>query len=363
VVTLFGRAWERTDLLRLVGDIRQIGGARPVVLDDGPERGVRAIDVSTGTGFSFQVLPERGLDIFRADHQGASLAWISPTGPVAPAFFEPEGLGWLRGFYGGLMVTCGLTYAGPPHKDQGRELGLHGRASYTPAYDVGVTQEWDGDEYRIEIRGKIKEAAVFGEHVVLTRRIRTALGWNRWTLEDEVENLGHERAPHMLLYHVNAGFPVVTPSSELLSPSAEARPRDAEAEKEKDKWNRFLPPTAGFAERCYFHQLRHGQDGKTAIAVVNRGFQGGRGIGYALRFPKAQLPCFTEWKMMGQGTYVVGTEPGNVNPEPREKLRKEGRLPTLAPGEKRRYELEFQVLSSAEEIQAVEKEIQSLQEK
>ena len=145
MVTLFGRAWDRTDLLRLVGDVRQVGGARSVVLDDGPERGVRAIDVATGTGLSFSILPDRGLDVFRADFQGASLAWISPTGPVAPAFFEPEGLGWLRGFYGGLLVTCGLTYAGPPNKD-GKDLGLHGRASYTPAYDVGITQEWDGDE-------------------------------------------------------------------------------------------------------------------------------------------------------------------------------------------------------------------------
>ena len=74
MVTLFGRAWDRTDLLRLVGDVRQVGGARAVVLDDGPERGVRAIEVSTGTGFSFSVLPDRGLDLFRAEYQGASLA-------------------------------------------------------------------------------------------------------------------------------------------------------------------------------------------------------------------------------------------------------------------------------------------------
>jgi hypothetical protein len=363
MVTLFGRAWERTDLLRLVGDVGQIGGARPMVLDDGPERGVRAIDVRTGTGFDFMVLPDRGLDLFRAGYQGASLAWHSPTGPVAPAFFEPEGLGWLRGFQGGLLVTCGLTYAGPPNKDQGKDLGLHGRASFTPAYDVGVTQEWDGDDFRIEIRGKIREAAVFGEHVVLTRRIRTALGWNRLLIEDEVENLGHTPSPHMMLYHVNAGFPVVSPSSELLSPTAEAKPRDAEAEKERDKWSKFLPPTAGFAERVYFHQLRKGPDGKTVVAVVNRGFQGGRGIGYALRFAREQFPCFTEWKMMGQGLYVVGTEPGNVNPVARETLRKEGRLPMIAPGERKKYDLEFQVLTGAEEIQSVEKEIQSLQEK
>ena len=198
---------------------------------------------------------------------------------------------------------------------------------------------------------------------MLTRRIRTALGWNRVLVEDQVENLGHTPAPHMMLYHVNAGFPVVSPASELLTATIEAKPRDAEAEKERDKWSRFLPPTAGFAERVYFHQLRKGPDGKTIVAMVNRGFQGGRGIGYALRFPREQFPCFTEWKMMGQGLYVVGTEPGNVNPVARETLRRENRLPMIAPGERKTYELEFQVLTGAEEIQSVEKEIQSLQEK
>ncbi len=359
MVTLFGRRWNRTDLLRHVGDVRQVGGARSVVFDDGPERGVRGVEIATGTGFSFSVLPDRGMDVFRADLNGASLAWHSPTGPTAPAFFEPEGLGWLRGFQGGMIVTCGLTYAGPPNKDQGRDLGLHGRASYTPAFEVGVTQGWTGDEYPIEVRGKIREASVFGDHVVLTRRIRTALGRSGFTLEDEVENLGHEPAPHMMLYHVNAGFPVVSADAELLSATVEARPAGPDAEKERDPHPRFLPPTAGYAERVYFHQLRRGKDGRTVVALVNRGFQGGRGIGYALRYPREQFPCFTEWKMMGLGLYVVGTEPGNVNPEPREKLRREGRLPMLAPGEKKRYELEFQVLSSPEEIQAVEKEIQS----
>jgi hypothetical protein len=359
---LYGREWSKRDLLAHVGDVRQLAGAQPVVLDDGPERGVRAIEVRTGTGFVFWVLPDRGLDIWRAEYQGAPLGWISPTGPVAPAFFEPEGLGWLRGFYGGLLVTCGLTTAGPPNKDQGRDLGLHGRASYTPASEVGVTQGWDGEDYRIAIRGKLREATVFGEHVVLTRTIRTALGSNRWTLEDEVENLGHEPVPHMMLYHVNAGFPVVSAESELLCSTRDARPRDAEAQKEKDKYDRFLPPTPGFAERAYFHQLRKGQDGMTVVAMANRRFQGGRGIGYALRYPREQFPCFTEWKMMGQGLYVVGTEPGNVFPEAREQLRREGRLPMIAPGEKKRYDLECQVLGSAEEIQAVEKEIQSLQE-
>ncbi|HYO56173.1 aldose 1-epimerase family protein [Archangium sp.] len=354
---LFGKNWDRRGLLAHVGDLRQIGGAQPVVLDDGPERGVRAIEVRTGTGFAFWLLPDRGLDVYRADFQGASLAWLSPTGPTAPAFFEPEGLGWLRGFYGGMVTTCGLSYAGPPHRDGTKDLGLHGRASYTPASEVALLQDWKGDEYEIRVRGRIREASVFGEHLVLTREIRTRLGENRLWIEDEVENVGFDPSPLMLLYHVNAGFPVVTADSELLAPTAEAKPRDAEAEKEKERWNHSLPPTPGFAERVYFHELRAGKDGRATVAVVNRGFLGGRGLGYALRFPLDACPCFTEWKMMGQGTYVLGTEPGNVSPLAREQLRREGRLPMLAPGEKRRFGLELQVLTSPEDIRAVEEEI------
>jgi hypothetical protein len=357
---LYGEDWDRETLLKRVGSIRQIGGARPVVLDDGPERGVRAIEVGTGGGFRFTVLPDRGLDVWSAEHEGASLCWHSPTGPIAPAFFEPEGLGWLRGFYGGMVVTCGLTYAGPPNRDEGKDLGLHGRASYTPACEVGIEERWEGNEYLISIRGKVREASVFGDHVVLTRKIRTALGLDGFVIEDEVENLGHDPAPHMILYHVNGGFPALDETSELLSASDEARPASPEAEKDKAKYHRFLPPTAGFAERVYLHKLRAGKDGRTTVALVNRGFRGGRGLGYALRFPVSQMPCFTEWKMMGQGTYVVGTEPGNVYPVARERLRREGALCMLRPGEKRRYEIEFSALSTAEGIRKVEEEIRRL---
>ncbi len=351
---LFGKDWDRTTLLAHVGDVRQLGGAERVVLDDGPERGVRAIEVRTGTGFAFTVLPDRGMDVWRADYQGASLCWHSPTGPVAPAFFEPEGLGWLRGFYGGMLVTCGLTQVGPPNTDQGKALGLHGRASYAPASDVGVVQGWEGDEYRIELRGRVREASVFGEAVQLTRRLETSLGRSGFTLEDEVENLGHEPAPHMLLYHVNGGFPVVTPETELLCASSEVRGAGETAEKEMSDRARFGSPQAGYAERVYFHRLRAARDGRTTVALVNGSF------GYALRFPVAPMPCFTEWKMIGKGTYVVGTEPGNVFPQPRAELRSAGKLPFLQPGEKKSYSLEFTVLATPEDVRKVKREIQSL---
>ena len=89
-------------LLRHVGDVSQIAHAKMYQLTDGNEKGVDAIDFRTGSGLNFTVLPSRGLDVSYAEYQGIPLCWRSSTGDVSPAHYEPDGLGWLRGFYGGL---------------------------------------------------------------------------------------------------------------------------------------------------------------------------------------------------------------------------------------------------------------------
>src|SRR5438105_14321045 len=114
MVDLFGRHWSRADLLERVGDVSQLGGARLVKLMDGPEDGVLAAELRTGSGLVFTVLPGRGMDIGFAEYRGVPLCWRSSTGEVAAARYEPQGEGWLRGFSGGLMATCGLGTAGWP---------------------------------------------------------------------------------------------------------------------------------------------------------------------------------------------------------------------------------------------------------
>ncbi len=138
MATLFGRAMTRNYILERVGDISQIGGVRVVELADGRERGVRAAQFRTASGLDFTVLIDRGMDIDRADYKGTPLCWRSATQSAHPAYFEPEGLQWLRSFFGGLLTTCGLTYAGHPTTDEGEELGLHGRISNVPARNIQV---------------------------------------------------------------------------------------------------------------------------------------------------------------------------------------------------------------------------------
>ena len=204
----FGMSYTRDELIRHMGDIAQVGGVRLGELGDGAERGVRVADFRTGSGFDFTVHLDRGLDIGAAHYRDVALAWRSPAPVVHPGLYEPAGLGWLRGFSGGLMTTCGLTTYGAPSVDQGQELGLHGRASYIPATHVA----YGGDVARRRVRDVGERRAARGRPV---RRLPRAsagassarLGEARLTIEDSVTNEGYRSSPHMLLYHCNFRLP------------------------------------------------------------------------------------------------------------------------------------------------------------
>lgn len=351
---LYGRDVSRRELLRRVGDVGQVAGVRRCVLSEGRWQGVEAVDVYTGTGFSFTVLPSRALDISAAWYKGMALAWRSPTGDVHPAYYEPEGLGWLRSFFGGLVATCGLANAGAPCVDQGQSLGLHGRIGNTPAYAVLADGEWQGDEYAMAVRGKVRQSAVFGEDLLLTRCISAKLGESRLVIEDVVENLAWEPSPLQLLYHCNLGYPLVDEGSRMLLSTAGAVPRDAEAEQGKEAYAACQAPAAGYKEKVYYHDLSPSSDGNVAVALVNDRL----GLGVYIRYRKDELPRFTEWKMMGEGTYVVGLEPANCQVEGRNKDRERGILQFIQPGEVRRFRLEIGVLDGKDEIRAVEQEVE-----
>jgi hypothetical protein len=297
------------------------------------------------------------MDISRADCGGKSLCWRSVVREVHPTYFEPEGLGWLRSFGGGLVTTCGLEWFGAPCTDQGKQLGLHGRISHIPAERVSVSEEWRGNEYVISLSGEMIEGSLFGGCLRLRRRIETMLGAKSLTLQDEVMNVGPRPAPHMMLYHCNLGFPVLGPESRLLAPSITVQPNTPDAERGKEDYDKADRPTAGYGEKVYEHRLASRRQ-RTAVALVNEECDGGFGV--YLRFRTDQLPVFNQWKMMGRSEYVMGLEPGTNGVTGRAAEREKGRLIRLRTGQRREYELEVGVLDGKEEIAAMEKEIRSL---
>jgi len=356
-MNLFGKKYKKEEILRKVGDISQVCGIRLMELQEGNEKGVGIAEMRSGSGFRVIILLERGMDIGYAEYKGIPLCWRSAIGDAHPAFFEPEGLGWLRTFYGGLMNTCGLTYAGAPCEDQGKQLGLHGRASHIPARNICSEAEWKKDDYFITLKGKLREAVVFGENILLSRTITMKMGENRLFVHDTVENMGYQTTEHMILYHVNVGFPVLDDGAQMISPTISVVPRDVEAEKGKEEYNKFSAPIPGFKEKVYLHKVKADKNGFVHSAIVNRSFNGGQGIGLYIKYPVKEMPFLTEWKMMGEGIYVVGMEPANCFVTGRAAARKDGTLQFLKPGEKREYALEIGVLASNEEILEFEKKL------
>ncbi|MDN5276173.1 MAG: hypothetical protein PWR01_138 [Clostridiales bacterium] len=345
---LFGKTFTKDEIRQRVGHISQIAGIKVYTLKEGRAQGVDAIDVKTGSGLNFTVLPGRAMDIAWMEHNGRPIGFISKCGIVHPSYYHPYGYEWLRNFYGGVLTTCGLTHVGPPEKEGIWDLGLHGRVSNIPAEEVRHSTTWVGDELILTVEGKVREAVMFSDNLVLHRRIEAYGGENKVVIYDEILNEGYEDTPFMILYHMNIGFPVVDESSELVAPIIKAIPRDEEAEKGIERYNKFELPTPGYKEQVFFHELAEDDKGNTCAGIVNESIN----LGICIRYNKKELPFFTEWKMMGQQDYVVGLEPGNCVPIGRSAARQKGELEYLKPGEKRTISLEIEILTSREEIQA-----------
>jgi hypothetical protein len=344
--TLFGRHWTRDELRRHSGTLRQIGGVTRYTLQEGPEREVEICELRTGSGLRFGVSPSRGMDIVWAEHNGRSLCWNSSTGIVHPAFYEESNFGWLRGFYGGLLTTCGLSSFGPVSEDEGEFYGIHDRASYLPATNVQSGETWQGDECEIWCSGQVRQTRVFGPNLLLTRRIAAHLGQNTITVHDLIENEGFEPVPMTILYHCNFGFPVVSEYSQVRAPSRKCTPRDAAAEVGAERWMQLEAPQPGYAERVYFHDMTPDDSGFVRAEIWNEQLKFGAYVGYRAD----TLPFFTQWKMMGAGTYVCGLEPSNAPLATRSELRERGLLPILEPGEAREFHLELGVMEEADAV-------------
>ena len=317
-------------LLR-VGSLDQVARVDRFVEDDGPARGGRRLRVVNGGGLEFDVHPDRALDIGSASFRGVPLAWLSSTGITRPDAYEPAGRGWLRTFGGGLVTTCGLDSFGPPADDADGVVGMHGRIGSISARldEVGVNPE------RITVRGQVRQTAVFGENLLLDRRISTAVGSSSFTIEDTVTNDGEDPSPHMVLYHVNLGWPLLDTGTTIDIPARSVTPRDADAAAGLERRTDIGEPERGFREQVFIHEA----DDQHIARVINES----RGMSLSLRFSET-LPAIFQWKLTATKHFVLGLEPANTSEiNGRAAARANGTLPVLEPGESRSYSIDIEV--------------------
>lgn len=368
---IHGRDWSRRELLRRAGSLAQIGGVAVLAHEEGHARGTRVVELRTGAGLRFCVLPDRGLDVGWAEYRGVGLCWLPAKGLAAPAYYEGDldDYAWLRVGLGGLLNTAGLVSMGTPQTVSTEQFGFtqrlaarygtHDRIAVTPASHFTHGERWEGDRCLLWAEGVVRQEIAYGENLSLVRRYETELGATSFRIMDVVSNDGWFDTPHQLLYHFNIGFPLVDAGAEVLA-ATEGDAEDlsfstAEAARPASRWRTVTDPEAGFTHEGYIVPMRADSEGKVAVAVVNRELLPELGgLGVYLRYDRGQLPVYVAWRMMREGLYAIGLEPATTPFGSTQELLEQGYPMLLAPGERRSYELEFGILPGAAAIAAFE---------
>ncbi len=365
---IFGQQFTRLELARHVGDFDQLFGVTLLTHGDGSARGVRVLQFRTGSGLAFEVNVDRCMDLASLDYRGLPLGWRSPVGPRSPWLHEADGengLGWLRSF-SGIMNTCGLDHVmapteesaehyNYPHRSRVRH-GIHGRAAYTPARLKGYGVDWDGDDAVLWAEGEVRQVAMFGENLLLERRIEAKAGGSSVVISDKVTSLGFYPTPHALLYHVNFGWPLIAADTSLVAP-IEATPFTVHDTASTDIGPlEQAAPQKSFAEQVYQHDMATESDGIVPVALINPAM-GPDGLGVLMEYDGTAMPALTQWQNLQEGNYVVGIEPGTVNAGSREDWKARGELAWLNHGDSRSYRLRLTPFADAAKRSEVESRI------
>lgn len=325
-----------------VGHPLQARGAEVYRLQGGKGDGMRFLYVRNGRGLELWISLDRCADMNRVIYKGKNMAYMSPCGNVAPNFREPEGMGFLKSFTAGFITTCGFEGAGGPCEDEGEQVPLHGSISHVPAQLNGIEETEDG----LIIKTTVRDGVIFGRRMVMQRVYTVSYTDDSFTMTDTVTNEGDRVAPFCVLYHCNMGYPLLSENSVVRIPHTRIW---ANAQGAKDHIDTALvmeEPQAGYEERCYFFDMIEQKDGKVHAGIYNADID----AGVVYSYDKKELPCMTEWKMMGRRDYVLGIEPGNVNPSPRCKQREDGLLPFLQPEESNTISLTFNFVDNQKDF-------------
>ena len=313
---------------KYIGHPAQISGVEELILAKGKGKGMTLLQVRNGLGLEITLSADRAMDIARVTFKGNNLGYFSPCGYVAPGFYDNRGAGFLKSFTAGFMTTCGLTAVGSPCTDNGEELPLHGTIANTPCENYS----YEETESEITVKAQVRDAAIFAHQLILEREYRISKTENKVLLCDKIKNIGSAEAPLEVLYHCNIGYPLLSENTVLDIPANVTEPRNDHAKKGLSDCLKMEKPQRGYEEMCYYHTLSQGKVSAYSPDIKKR---------VTISFDTAELPCFVEWKMMGEQDYVLGLEPGNCLPDGRDVMRQKGMLEFLKPDEEKRHHIAF----------------------
>ncbi len=366
--SLFGTKLTKTELRRRIGDFRQIVGVELSELQDGAQRGLRVLEFKSGSGLCFTVLVDRSMDFGRFEFKGTPFAWQSGTGFRHPALIDPMGEGgngFMRGF-SGLLCTCGLDHVRQPDRGSADHFDLplrqeinypmHGRGALQPAHLGGYGLRWDGDEAVLWCEGTVYQAQVMGEHLSLTRRIEVAVGSSQVHFTDTVRNHGFSRTPHMLLYHINLGWPLLDDGARFSAPITGTLAANMPREVQQADYRVQTAPQSRFVQQVFDHAFKADAQGRVPTALLNDRL----GLGFAYEFEAGAFRCLQQWQALGEGVYGFGIEPATAHWGSRQDAQDKGEVIELAHDETRTYRSSMSVLDGAMAIAAHDQRVAAI---
>ena len=316
---------------KYMGHPSQLGGIEEVILAQGKGKGMNLLQIRNTKDIDITLVCDRCMDISRLHYKGVNLGWFSPAGYVAPGLYDDaKGRGFLQNFTAGFLTTCGLTSVGAPCEDEGETTSMHGLVSSIPCEHYHYYETED----EIVVEATVREASLFFYHTELKRTYKISKNKNQIILADTVTNVGNKTAPSTVLYHFNMGYPLLSENTQVMIPEKSSKPTLESFMDDYPYRKRMEKPTPGYTEKCYLYDIKD-NNGVAKVGIYNPDCQ----VGFTMTYQKANLPFFTQWKMMGEYEYVLGLEPGSAWPAARKLLRENGDLRILEPGESWRSEI------------------------
>ena len=333
-------------LMKYCGSLQQMVYARPIVYKEGRAEHMNAIEAKCGDIF-FHSAADKALDITDFSYKGMNMTFLAKPGLEGRNQYDTNGEEALRSIMGGLFFTCGLENICAPCTVDGKDYPMHGRMRTTPAEHVCTDVITEGETCKLVISGEMREAELFGENMVLRRRIESVLGENSITVTDEIENQAF-REPLMLLYHCNVGYPFLNENCELYVPSKKVVGREEFSEKHVERWNKLETPIDNECEYVFIHDMQSDDKLDTMVLVANH------------ELNKKNLPYFMEWKSMASGDYVLGLEPSNSSVYGKLHHIENNTVHYLEPFEKETNVLKFSVIEGKDKIDAAIEKINAI---
>ncbi len=333
----------KQDIMRRVGSMQQLAYVRPVTFEEGRSRGMKGIGIRNGC-LELTALADKCLDIAEVRYKGINLNFLSKPGLQGRNQYDTNGDEAIRSIMGGFMFTSGLESICAPCRIEGTDYPMHGRMRTTPGEHISQDARWEGDDYVMSVQGEMREAALFGENLVLRRSIRTVYGQRSFTLTDEIENQSFRPEPMMLLYHINMGYPFLDEGTRICIPTDRVTPRDADSTGHEDAWDRMDAPKDNEPEYVFIHDIKPDPDGIVRVRVCNDSL----GLGLEIAYQSRNLPYFMEWKTTASGDYALGLEPANSSVYGRPWHEERGSVHHLAPFAKEVNEFTFRILEGEE---------------